>query len=71
MRTLLEDPARCRPARPSRHLRALRRRPAEAETLSAAIPPFERMRYGTIPAVAADADLTLSAARALFPEEPA
>ncbi|MEZ5064011.1 MAG: DUF4129 domain-containing protein [bacterium] len=64
---LLDDDSRTN----REHLRTLRRRPEESEVLSAVIPPFERMRYGAIPAVAADADLTLSAARSLFPEEPA
>jgi hypothetical protein len=51
------------------HLRDLRRREREAKALSAVIPGFERVRYGKREATNDDAELALSTAVSLFPED--
>jgi hypothetical protein len=63
---LLNDPSRTN----REHLSDLRRREREAGALRAAIPPFERVRYGRAEPAASDVSETLTAASVLFPAEP-
>ena len=59
---LLDDPSRTN----REHERDLRRRRAERSAFAAAVPPFERVRYGRRDATAEDARVLREAARAVF-----
>lgn len=62
---LLDDPSRTN----REHQRDLRRRRHEADAFARAIPPFERVRYGSREATADEAAVVRDAAAAIFSPE--